>query len=84
MARDIEVKTRLSSEEYLALNVIAEEEGMSHSGLLRQLLKARIRLHVHDSILADGMENGRPQPAQKRAYVGTVNPAAGFDDEVKQ
>lgn len=81
MARDIQVKVNLSTEEYLALDVIAEEEGLGHSGLLRQLLKARIRSHVHASILASGQESDRDGNGPARAYIGTVNPAAGFTEK---
>ena len=62
MARDIEVKTRLNAEEYVALEQIADHEGMSHSGLLRHLLKVRIRQFVHELMVDAGGEKPRAQP----------------------
>lgn len=61
MARDIEVKTRLTAEEYIALGHVAEHEGMTHAGLLRHLLKRKINQFVHEQIVEQSGELPRAQ-----------------------
>ena len=61
MARDIEVKTRLSAEEYIALTQLADHEGMTHSGLIRHLLKRKINQFAHELIVEQNDEKQRAQ-----------------------
>lgn len=72
MARDIEVKTRLTAEEYVALEALADHEGMSHSGMLRHLLKVRIRSFVHEQRMDAEDENRRAKPGPKRGPFGPL------------
>ena len=62
MARDIEVKTRLSAEEYVALGHVSEHEGMTHAGLLRHLLKRKINDYVHEQMMME--HSGESKRAQ--------------------
>lgn len=84
MARDIEVKVFLSTEEYVALKILAEDEGMSHSGLLRSCLKARLRKFAHDSIMADAQEYGSAEAGLAQAGLGQINPTVLLDREGKK
>lgn len=61
MTRDIAVKVLLSAEEYVSLERLADDAGLFHSALIRQLIKREIAAHVH-SVLA----------AQARASTGTA------------
>ena len=70
MSRDIEVKVFLNDEEYLSLKSVCNEDGFSHSGLLRSLLKARIRSHAHDQIMADRSEKESTETPHKQARYG--------------
>jgi hypothetical protein len=51
VTRDIAVKVLLSAEEYVGLERLADDAGLSHSAVIRQLLKRAIAAHVH-SVLA--------------------------------
>ena len=73
MARDIEVKTRLTAEEYVALEAIAEHEGISHSGLLRMLLKVRIRSFAHEQRMDADAEIKRAQPGPVHGPFGPLH-----------
>lgn len=78
MARDIEVKTRLTAEEYVALEQLAEHESMSHSGVLRHLLKVRIRSFVHELMMDQTERIDRPEPGPVQAHSRTQ--VFGSDD----
>lgn len=72
MARDIEVKTRLTAEEYVAMEALAEHEGMTHSGLLRHLLKVRINLFAHEQRMDAEGEIRRAQSGPRRGPFGPL------------
>jgi hypothetical protein len=72
MARDIEVKTRLTAEEYVAMEALAEHEGMTHSGLLRHLLKVRMYAFAHELMMDAGHQIERPASGPKQARSGSV------------
>lgn len=72
MARDIEVKTRLTAEEYVAMEALAEHEGMTHAGLLRHLLKVRMYAFAHELIMGSDGEIDRPRSGPKQARSGAV------------
>jgi hypothetical protein len=46
MAHDIQVKVMLTAEEFLALRSVSDEIGTTQSGLLRQWMKEKLRIHA--------------------------------------
>jgi hypothetical protein len=53
MNRDIVVKCNLTPEEYVGLDRIADESGLSHSAMIRQLIKRQIRAHAVSVLAAE-------------------------------
>ncbi len=78
--RDIIVKASLTADEYLALCQVAEEEGLSHSSLIRMLVKSKIRTFVMHQLSDEELQSDMPDTAPKRAIITTINPAAGLPD----
>lgn len=76
MTRDIIVKVGFNEDEYLAMAHVAESEGLSHSALLRTLVKARIRAFVMAQLSDEPSDQQMPEVAQNRAYCSTENPVS--------
>lgn len=76
MAREFEVKTHLNADEYVAFKRVADDVGISQSGLLRMLVKTSIGAQsaVHPIVPIDG-NPPRFGPIMARA-VGTIKAVA--------
>ena len=55
MARDIQIKVMVSVEEFVAFRALANEEGLSQSGMARQLIKHAIREYAAKSAAEDAL-----------------------------
>lgn len=73
MARHIEVKTRLTAEEYVAMDTLADHEGMTHAGLIRHLLKVRINQFAHEQRMDAEEENRRAHSGPQRGAIGQLH-----------
>ena len=62
MTRDIAVKVLLSAEEYVSLERLADDAGLFHSALIRQLIKREIAAHMRSVLDAQAPDS--PKPAQ--------------------
>ena len=60
-ARRFEVKTRLTAEEFVAFNAIAEGKGLAQAGLMRMWIKESIAKHCAEQ-LTDAIAPERPIP----------------------
>jgi antitoxin component of RelBE/YafQ-DinJ toxin-antitoxin module len=76
MAREFEVKTHLNADEYVAFKRVADDVGISQSGLLRMLVKTSIGAQsaAHQVLPIEGNQP-RFGPIMARA-VGTIKQEA--------
>lgn len=49
-ARRFEIKTRLTAEEFVAFNAIAEGKGLAQAGLMRMWIKESIAKHCAEQV----------------------------------
>lgn len=61
MGHDVAIKVMLNAEEYVAFRSVCEEQGISQSGLARQLIKKAIREYA--TALRDAPANATDQTA---------------------
>lgn len=58
--RDIVVKVMLSAEEYVGLAHVADDAGLSHSAMVRQLIKREITSHAVRVLAQQAAESTKP------------------------
>lgn len=61
--RDVRVQVLLTAEEYIALSHMADEDGDSHSGMLRRLFRKECRRRAADLSLAEQGSDETRTPA---------------------